>query len=113
MSVRKGIICGALVALTVAAANAAEMDTDSAGYLLPHCKLSSKPPNPHEQGRCMGILSGLKAAIEVAGYQMEEARIGTICVVPPNHASSPIRRPSTCMPSRILRICISISRYSS
>jgi hypothetical protein len=49
---------------------------NSAGYLLPHCNLFKLPPLNYEDGRCMGILSGLKAAIEVAGEGMKEARIG-------------------------------------
>jgi len=36
----KAIICGALIALMIGTANAAE-DTHSANYMLPYCKLTS------------------------------------------------------------------------
>jgi hypothetical protein len=36
----KAIICGALMALVITA-NAADVDKDSANYLLPYCKLKA------------------------------------------------------------------------
>ena len=53
------IICGAVLALTISTANAAE-DLSSANYLLRDCKVSIEHPNPtFAQGYCMGIVQGL------------------------------------------------------
>jgi hypothetical protein len=52
----KTIICGALTALAVTAAGAAE-DTRSANYVLPHCKafINRQATLDLWQGFCMGV----------------------------------------------------------
>jgi Rap1a immunity proteins len=60
----RATICGALVMLTIATANAAEEDTTSASYLLPFCKLTkeqeeSTARNALNAGRCMGTVDGV------------------------------------------------------
>ncbi len=56
-------ICGALLALTVTAAKAAE-NTHSANYILPYCKLTAdrvvdNPSNSYLAGRCAGLVEGV------------------------------------------------------
>jgi Rap1a immunity proteins len=90
MSFRK-LIIGSALALIVTAAGAAEEDTDSAAYMLPYCvnMFSTKPSDMNastmsKRGRCMGIFSGLLAAIQVAQVEMGEARSGLLCTDPPS-----------------------------
>jgi hypothetical protein len=61
----KGIGCGALVALTVTTARAEE-DKNSAGYMLPYCKISplqvqkSSPYDAYLHGQCYGVVSAMR-----------------------------------------------------
>jgi hypothetical protein len=92
MSIRiSGLVFGVALALTGTAAGAAEEDTDSATYMLPYCSnmFSTKPSDTNastmsNRGRCIGIFSGLRAAIQVAQVEMGEARTGLLCTDPPS-----------------------------
>ena len=58
----KAIICGALMALTITTANAAEGRTDTVNYLLPYCKLSLTEPVASKafiNGRCYGMVEAI------------------------------------------------------
>lgn len=80
------IIIGGALALTVTTASAAEVDKDSAGYLLPYCNRPlTKPqdylkPLDYEQGRCMGIMSAWMAALQIAQADIGKARTGLLCI---------------------------------
>ena len=59
----RAIICGVLMALTTMMTSAAE-DTNSAGYILPYCKLSSEqaaadPFKAFIHGRCHGVVEAI------------------------------------------------------
>src|SRR5260370_12637206 len=59
----KAIICGAVMALIISTANAAE-DTHSTNYILPYCKLTSdqvadSPSQSYLLGRCAGLVEGV------------------------------------------------------
>jgi hypothetical protein len=57
----KAIICGALLALTITTANAAE-NINSANYILPHCKAFIDGKDPRgalNQGICSGSVEAL------------------------------------------------------
>jgi len=59
----RAIVCGALLVLGIAAANAAE-NTHSADYMLPYCKLTSNrvAESSHDSylhGRCAGLVEGV------------------------------------------------------
>jgi hypothetical protein len=59
------IVSGALVALTVTAASAAQTDQDCANYMLPLCKLTIEQAladkfNSFQLGQCLGIVSGIR-----------------------------------------------------
>lgn len=55
----RAIICGALMAVGVTAAGAAEVDRDSANYWLPHCKAAIEQRDSLAPGICIGAISGL------------------------------------------------------
>jgi Rap1a immunity proteins len=60
----KAIVIGALIALTVTAANAAEQDTNSANYMLPGCRISAglvafTAANAYIAGLCLGSVLGI------------------------------------------------------
>src|SRR5258708_26868310 len=59
----KAMICGALIALTVTAANAAE-DEQSADFMLAYCRLTAKEmaadiKKASNYSRCVGIVEGV------------------------------------------------------
>jgi hypothetical protein len=59
----KAIICGALIALTVTTAKAAE-DEQSADFMLPYCRLAPKAmaadvEKASNYSRCVGIVEGV------------------------------------------------------
>ena len=63
----KAIICGALLALTITTANAAD-DLDRANYLLPYCKLTAterlaNTENAYFNGRCEAIVQTVSAVL--------------------------------------------------
>jgi hypothetical protein len=63
----KAIICGALLALTITTANAAD-DLDRANYLLPYCKLTAterlaNTENAHFNGRREAIVQTVSAVL--------------------------------------------------
>jgi hypothetical protein len=75
----KAIICGALMALVISAANAAE-NTHSANYLLPYCKLTSdqvvdSSSNSYLVGRCAGLVEGVR---NMAGLLRAMQTVGDI-----------------------------------
>jgi len=59
----RSILFGALAALTIMPVHAAEVDTSSAGYMLPHCKASLDNPSSGTfiDGYCAGIVVGMVA----------------------------------------------------
>jgi hypothetical protein len=65
------IICGALMALTITAANAAaEEDVRSAHFMLPYCKLTSKQTKANSRnaliyGQCFGMVYGIVYMLQV------------------------------------------------
>jgi hypothetical protein len=66
----RAFICGALMALTTATANAAEQDTKNADYLLPYCKLAKQPSRTSARdavnvGQCMGIVEGISQMFQL------------------------------------------------
>ncbi len=76
----RGTICGALVMLTIATANAAEEDTTSASYLLPFCKLTkeqaeSTPRNALNVGRCVGTVEGISQMFRLLGEAQAAGRV--------------------------------------
>jgi Rap1a immunity proteins len=57
-------LLGALMALTITAANAAVEDTNSADFMLPFCRLTAKEISADvnkaaNYGRCLGIVEGI------------------------------------------------------
>ena len=75
----KAIICGALMALVISTANAAE-NTHSANYLLPYCKLTSdqvvdSSSNRYLVGRCAGLVEGVR---NMAGLLRAMQTVGDI-----------------------------------
>jgi hypothetical protein len=59
----RAIICGALMALTVATVGAAQVDRHSANFVLPGCKTvigeGREGINVAEQGYCLGVMDTL------------------------------------------------------
>lgn len=81
---REAIIAAAFIALSVTAAGAAEVYTDSAKYMLPYCRrfidptVWKDPRAAYELGRYTGMLWGVNAVL--AGEQaMGESRTGYFC----------------------------------
>src|SRR5215470_13082659 len=75
----KAIICGALVALAITAAKAAE-NTHSANYMLAYCKLAAaqaadSPSNSYLVGRCAGLVEGV---INMSGLLKAMQTVGDI-----------------------------------
>jgi hypothetical protein len=75
----KAIICGALLALAITTANAAE-NIHSANYMLPHCKLTAdqvvdSPSNSYLVGRCAGLVEGV---INMSGLLKAMQTVGDI-----------------------------------
>jgi hypothetical protein len=67
----RNLILGTLLLLAITPADAAEKDPiNSAAFMLPYCKLSSKdalanPQNAYFNGQCFGMISGLRKAAEI------------------------------------------------
>jgi hypothetical protein len=62
----KAIICGALMALVITTANAAEEDGNSANFMLPYCKLSSaNNKDAAIHGRCFGMVEAINATFKL------------------------------------------------
>jgi hypothetical protein len=58
----KSILFGTVLALTVTASSAAEVEfIESANFMLPGCRsfVEHKPDNPDRQGLCLGTIRGL------------------------------------------------------
>ena len=74
----KAIICGALTALMIGMAHAAE-DTHSTSYMLPYCKLTSEQLVDTSQsyllGRCAGLVEGVS---HMAGLLRAMRSVGDI-----------------------------------
>ncbi len=75
----KTIICGALMALMISMAHAAE-DTHSANYMLPYCRLTSdqvadSPSHAYVLGRCAGLVEGVS---HMAGLLKAMRTVGDI-----------------------------------
>jgi hypothetical protein len=73
------IVYGALTALVISAAHAAE-DTHSANYMLPYCKLTSdqvvdSPSYSYLRGRCAGLVEGVR---DMAGLLRAMRTVGDI-----------------------------------
>jgi hypothetical protein len=76
----KAIIYGALMALIITAANAAEEDIHSANYMLPYCKLTldhvvDSSHNSYLLGRCAGLVEGVS---HMAGLLKAMQTVGDI-----------------------------------
>lgn len=71
MSVRKGLVCGALVALTAPAASAAEEpDVYSTSYMVPYCKLTTHQIELNvalafENGRCIETIRNARLTVDL------------------------------------------------
>jgi hypothetical protein len=66
----RATICGALMALTITSAYAAEENRSSANYMLPYCKLTEAEISANNRnallwGRCFGIVEGIRAVFTV------------------------------------------------
>ena len=75
----RAIICGALVALMISTAQAAE-DTHSASYVLPYCRLTlnqvvDSPSQSYLLGRCAGLVEGV---LNMAGLLRAMQTVGDI-----------------------------------
>ena len=75
----KAVICGAVLALMITTANAAE-NTHSANYVLPYCKLGvdqvgDSPSNSYLVGRCAGLVEGV---INMSGLLKAMQTVGDI-----------------------------------
>jgi len=84
---RTAIICGALMALTVTTAAAAEKDMSSANFFLPHCKVSLDPKArdySFVSGVCAGSVSGLVFALATLTP-------GTLCIPAAANTSQMVR----------------------
>lgn len=81
----RGIICGALMALMIVAADAAE-DYGSTNFLLPYCEMSNEQANKalisnFLRGRCMGLIEGIRHTLTVIRYTETsggDARLGAL-----------------------------------
>src|SRR5260370_42598463 len=70
----RAIICGALLALTITTANAAEQDVNSAEFMLPYCRLDmnemlsgrSAPTTTNESAYLGGVCAGMVHACQSA-----------------------------------------------
>ena len=65
----KAMICGALIALTITTANAAE-DEQSADFMLPYCRLTAKEmaadiKKASNYSRCVGIVEGVSQMFQL------------------------------------------------
>jgi|SRR5580692_7639466 hypothetical protein len=77
-------ICGALLVLTIATANAAEENETSADYLLPYCKLTKEQAGSNARsalnvGQCIGIVEGISQMFQLLN---EAQAAGTIQLDP-------------------------------
>jgi len=75
----KSILLGAVTALTITGANAAE-NMHSAAYILPYCKLTANqaadsPSNSYLVGRCAGLVEGV---INMSGLLRAMQTVGDI-----------------------------------
>src|SRR5262245_7833857 len=81
---RTAIICGALMALTITAAGAAE-DINSANFMMPHCRsfLASEHSSP--QAFCLGVVRGIVFIGSILRDQvMAEGDRRLPCIDPPS-----------------------------
>jgi hypothetical protein len=83
----KAIICGALLALTITIANAAE-DINSANFMLPYCKMTSKEAaadttNAIGHAHCYGTIYGVSQMLILLEHSQHPDPI--VCTtVPPS-----------------------------
>jgi hypothetical protein len=68
------IICGALMALVITTANAAEKDVSSANFFIPYCRLTSKEAlasatDAFFQGQCFGMVRAIRVTAEIMRTQ--------------------------------------------
>ena len=85
-------ICGALLALTITTANAAEEGTNSADYLLPYCKLTKEQVGSSARdalnvGQCIGIVEGVSQMFQLLN---EAQAVGTVQLDPLLCTSIPV-----------------------
>jgi hypothetical protein len=81
------MLLGALTALAITAANAAE-DAASAGYMLPHCKASlNYPPGTFIEGYCAGIVVGMVAVAQPL-FAPGQSRAAERCLDVPGNVSN-------------------------
>ncbi len=81
---RTAMVCGALVALTVTAAGAAQDPRFSANHFFPDCKaFAEEPDRPLNfgMGRCTGIIEGLV-------YLLDDVSASPFCVAFPATVST-------------------------
>jgi hypothetical protein len=91
----KAIIYGALMTLTITTAHAAEVDRNSADFMLPYCKgtkdqVFAKPFNAHVHGRCSGLIEGTVKMLNVLKHANDEGRMGLpsfLCVDIPDNVT--------------------------
>ncbi len=75
----RAIICGALLALTITTANAAEQDVNSAEFMLPYCRLAmnemlsgrSAPTTTNESAYLGGVCAGMVHAVSNMFYALK------------------------------------------
>src|SRR5260370_8206256 len=75
----RGSICGALLALTITTANAAEQDVNSAEFMLPYCRLAmnemlsgrSAPTTTNESAYLGGVCAGMVHAVSKMFYSLK------------------------------------------
>jgi len=85
------ITCGAVMALSITSANAAEVDINSANYMLPYCKLTDREASGNTGdaatfGRCHGIVQTI-GAVYIALQDMQAE--GVYPLAPPLCATVP------------------------
>jgi hypothetical protein len=88
----RATICGALLALTITTANAAEEGTNSADYLLPYCKLTKEQVGSSARdalnvGQCIGIVEGVSQMFQLLN---EAQAVGTVQLDPLLCTSIPV-----------------------